>query len=88
VRTAYERTFGDGFRTALTVPAVRKARQAIGRVIRGPEETGVRVLLDERYARDSWDSVRDLIPDHEGFSPVSPDMLSLGLERFWDGIEE
>ncbi len=87
VRTAYEDAFGDGFRYALTVPAVRKARQAVGRVIRGPEETGVRVLLDERYARDSWDSVRDLVPDHEGFRAVSPDMLSLGLERFWDTVE-
>jgi DNA excision repair protein ERCC-2 len=87
VQTAYERVFGDGFRCALTVPAVRKARQAVGRVIRGPEETGVRVLVDERYARDSWDSVRGLIPDHEGFRPVSPDMLSLGLERFWDRVE-
>jgi len=84
VRTAYDRTFGDGFTTALLVPAVRKARQAVGRVIRGPEERGVRVLLDERYARASWDSVRPLLPEREEFQPVSPDMLGLGLERFWD----
>jgi DNA excision repair protein ERCC-2 len=85
VRTAYDRVFGDGFRYALTVPAVRKARQAVGRVIRGPEERGVRVLLDERYARDSWDSVRDLLPpgEREEFQPVSPDMLAFGLDRFW-----
>jgi DNA excision repair protein ERCC-2 len=87
VRAAYDREFGDGFRYALLVPAVRKARQAIGRVIRGPEEVGVRVLVDGRYARDSWDSVRDLLPpaEREAFQPVSPDMLSLGLDRFWDG---
>ena len=84
VRTAYDDAFGDGFETALTVPAVRKARQAVGRVIRGPEEVGVRVLLDERYARDSWDSVREYLgPEREEFQPVSPDMLSIGLERFW-----
>ena len=84
VQTAYDRAFGDGFRYALTVPAVRKARQAVGRVIRGPEEVGVRVLLDERYARDSWDSVRDLLPpeEREEFQPVSPDMLSFGLDQF------
>jgi DNA excision repair protein ERCC-2 len=77
-----------GFETAITVPAVRKARQAIGRVIRGPEEVGVRVLLDERYARESWDSVREYLgPDREEFQPVSPDMLSLGLERFWSEHE-
>ena len=97
VRTAYDRRFGDptasgpgassgaGFRTALLVPAVRKARQAVGRVIRGPEEVGVRVLLDERYASDSWDSVRDLLgPDREEFRPVGPEMLGFALDRFWD----
>jgi DNA excision repair protein ERCC-2 len=42
------------------------------------------VLLDERYARASWDSVRPLLPEREEFQPVSPDMLGLGLERFWD----
>ncbi|ADJ15392.1 ATP-dependent DNA helicase [Halalkalicoccus jeotgali] len=85
VRTAYNRAFGDGFEYALTVPAVRKARQAIGRVIRGPEEVGVRVLLDARYARESWDGVRKHFPDseREEFQPVSSDMLGFGLERFW-----
>ncbi|WP_345786259.1 ATP-dependent DNA helicase [Halolamina sp.] len=86
VRTAYDREFGDGFETALTVPAVRKARQAIGRVIRGPEEVGVRALVDARYARDSWNSVREFLPESEQaeFSPVSPDMLEFGVERFWE----
>jgi DNA excision repair protein ERCC-2 len=83
LRTAYDRRFGDGFEYALTVPAVRKARQAVGRVIRGPDEVGVRVLLDERYARETWNSVREYLgPDREEFQPVSPDMLSLGLDRF------
>jgi DNA excision repair protein ERCC-2 len=86
VRTAYDRRFGDGFRTALLTPAVRKARQAVGRVIRGPGEVGVRVLLDERYASDAWDSVGDLLgPDREEFRPVGPEMLSFALERFWEG---
>jgi DNA excision repair protein ERCC-2 len=86
VRTAYDRAFGDGFETALLVPAVRKARQAIGRVIRGSDERGVRVFVDERYARDGWDSVREYLPpeEREAFTPVSPDMLSYGLGQFWD----
>ena len=85
VRTAYDRAFGDGFRYALAVPAVRKARQAVGRVIRGPDECGVRVLCDERYARESWDSVRGLLgeAEREEFDAVSPDMFEFGLERFW-----
>ncbi|SNR29995.1 ATP-dependent DNA helicase [Halorubrum vacuolatum] len=84
VITAYDRRFEDGFETALTVPAVRKARQAIGRVIRGREERGVRALLDARYARESWNGVRGYLPEHEReeFTPVSPDMLEVALDRF------
>ncbi len=81
VRRAYDEEFGDGFVYALTIPAVRKARQAVGRVIRSPEDVGVRVLLDERYARDSWDSVRQYLPDDGEFQSVSPDMLDVGLDR-------
>ena len=89
VRTAYDREFGEGFETALTVPAVRKARQAIGRVIRGPEEVGVRCLVDARYARESWNGVREYFPEYEReeFRPVSSDMLRFGLERFWSDRE-
>jgi len=87
VVTAYDRAFGSGFETALTVPAVRKARQAVGRVIRGPDERGVRVFVDARYARDRWNGVREYFPEweREEFQPVSPDMLPLGLDRFGDG---
>jgi DNA excision repair protein ERCC-2 len=84
VVAAYDRTFDDGFETALTVPAVRKARQAIGRVIRGPDECGVRVLVDRRYARDVWNGVREHFPEWERseFTSVSPDMLDVALDRF------
>ena len=90
VQTAYDRRFGDGFETALLVPAVRKARQAIGRVIRGPQEVGVRAFVDARYARDSWDSVRPYFPsvERDEFRPVSADMLSYGLEQFWEQAED
>ena len=88
VRRAYDEAFGDGFAYALTVPAVRKARQAVGRVIRSPEDVGVRVLCDERYARDSWDSVRGYLPEDSEYQPVSPDMLGLGLERFRARVDD
>ena len=95
VRTAYDRRFGSdgaggrsGFETALTVPAVRKARQAIGRVIRGPEEVGIRAFVDARYARESWDGVRGYLPPAERaeFDPVSTDLLSYGVEQFWSAV--
>src|SRR5699024_4849544 len=67
IRTAYEREFGNhnGFDFAFTVPAVRKARQALGRVIRGADETGIRVAADRRYASSrNWDDVREFLPEY------------------------
>jgi DNA excision repair protein ERCC-2 len=87
VMNAYDRELdGEGFRYAVQVPAVRKARQAFGRVLRGHDEVGTRLLLDERYAPDAPRSVADALApgEREEFRTVSPDMLELALERFWD----
>ena len=80
IRTAYEREFGkhNGFDFAFTVPAVRKARQALGRVIRGADETGVRVAADRRYASPhNWDDVREYLPEYEqnDYEPTQPETL-------------
>jgi DNA excision repair protein ERCC-2 len=88
IKTAYKREFGndDGFDFAFTVPAVRKARQALGRVIRGHEEAGVRVAVDRRYASDSeWDDVREYLPPYErdDYAPTNPESLGQQLESFW-----
>lgn len=87
VVNAYEEAFGSGFEAAVQVPAVRKSRQAFGRVLRGHDEVGVRLLLDERYRPDAPRSVEGLLGDRERaeFSAVSPDMLELALDRFWEG---
>lgn len=91
VTTAYDGVFGSdaGFEAAVQVPAVRKARQAFGRVLRGHDETGVRLLLDGRYLPDAPRSVEDLLGERERaeFSAVSPDMLELALDRFWEERE-
>lgn len=88
IQTAYETEFGEsrGFELAFTVPAVRKARQALGRVIRGEEEVGVRILADERYATSgTWNSVREMLPDHERaeFQPAGTMLYADHLETFW-----
>jgi DNA excision repair protein ERCC-2 len=89
VRGAYDAVLAgegrSGFEMAVAVPAVRKARQAIGRVIRGPDERGVRVFLDERYLQRGSRGVGDLLSEQE-FSElqrVGPEMLDYAFERFW-----
>ncbi|PSQ46341.1 ATP-dependent DNA helicase [Halobacteriales archaeon SW_12_67_38] len=91
VRRAYGAAFGEdkAFEYALTVPAVRRARQAIGRVIRGPEEVGIRAFLDERYPPDAPRSVHEYLPaeEREEWTTMTPMFLDSQLAAFWNDRE-
>lgn len=86
MQSAYENQFGGaGFAYGLTVPAVRKARQAFGRVIRGDEDVGVRVLADTRYTSEG--AVRGFLSDTD--QDEFEDMSSVNafyeeLQSFWE----
>jgi DNA excision repair protein ERCC-2 len=88
VRRAYGDAFGEdrAFEYALTVPAVRRARQAIGRVIRGTEEVGVRALVGRRWCPNERHSVFEALPAEERaeFRRMRPDFLADQLDAFWD----
>ena len=49
VRACYQRHFGDGFAYACRIPGMQKVLQAAGRVIRSEADSGMVMLLDERY---------------------------------------
>ena len=87
VRHAYGDRFGrdNAFDYALTVPAVRQVRQAIGRVLRGPEEHGVRILVGERYLPDKPRSVASFFSEQERteFRRLTPEYLGGQFEQFW-----
>ncbi len=88
VRRAYGEAFGSehAFEYALTVPAVRRARQAIGRVIRGADEVGVRALVGRRYVPGARHSVHEHLAagEREEFVRMTTEFLGPQLERFWD----
>lgn len=92
IKAAYIDEFGrsNGFDYAFTVPAVRKARQAIGRVIRDDNECGVRVLADERYCKSygEWDSVYEYLASYEKeeFEGIEPGELKGKVRRFWNAV--
>ncbi|WP_254280161.1 ATP-dependent DNA helicase [Haloarcula marina] len=89
VQRAYGDAFGEenAFEYALTVPAVRRSRQAIGRVIRGTEEVGVRAFVGRRYTPDGRHSVYRFLPEgeREEFKRMTTDFLAGQLDLFWDG---
>jgi len=91
VQRAYGETFGEenAFEYALTVPAVRRARQAIGRVIRGADEVGVRAFVGRRYTPDGRHSVYRFLPggEREEFTRMTPEFLADQLSAFWRNRE-
>lgn len=88
VQHAYGERFGaeNSFTYALTIPAVRQVRQALGRVIRGPDERGVRIVVGERFVPNALHSVYEYFPQTERneFVRMKPDFLNSQFGTFWD----
>ncbi|MGN0707302.1 MAG: ATP-dependent DNA helicase [Faecalibacterium sp.] len=82
LRRYYEETAGWGFDYAYRFPGMNKVLQAAGRVIRTPQDRGVVLLLDDRFARPEY---ARLFPGHWAhlrFLPGS-DALERALKGFW-----
>ena len=78
---------GEGYAYAYTYPGMNRVLQAAGRVIRRPEDFGVVVLLDDRYAEEPY---LHLYPEHwEQISSVgdAPSLYEY-LAAFWEGTKE
>jgi DNA excision repair protein ERCC-2 len=54
MRGYYQRNFGAGFEYAYTIPAMAKAIQSAGRVIRSETDRGIIVLMDNRFLESSY----------------------------------
>lgn len=74
----YEEKMGKGWTYGYIYPAITRAVQAAGRVIRSEEDRGVIVLLDERY---SWKNYFRVLP--RDWDPVITEDPVPYIERFW-----
>lgn len=76
----YETRFKKGWHYGYIYPAMGKAIQAAGRVIRTPTDVGTIVFLDKRYA---WTNYRDCLPPTQTFvtTPTPAD----AIKQFWKG---
>ena len=91
VEEAYDRSYGDrddaGWRYAVEIPTIRKTRQALGRVVRGPEDFGVRILADKRYTGADMGrySVRETFPPEERAEliDVAPEKVKYAMLNFF-----
>jgi len=94
VQDAYNRAYSDqrrlrdaGWAYAVEIPTVRKTRQALGRVIRSPEDFGVRILADRRYTDADMGkySVRGSFPveEREELVDINPEKLKFAMLNFY-----
>ena len=98
VKDAYDIAFGDrdpnaGWRYAVEIPTIRKTRQALGRVLRSPDDYGARILLDRRYTIDATMemgkyAVRGTFPpeEREEMIDLQPDRLKFALLNFYSDL--
>jgi DNA excision repair protein ERCC-2 len=97
VQDAYDRVYDGreaaGWRYAVEIPTIRKTRQALGRVIRSPDDFGVRVLLDKRYTRAARDmgkyGVRDAFPleERDELIDVAPEKVKFAMLNFYADLD-
>ncbi len=66
MRARLQSLLGDGWRCTYLYPGLQKVAQAAGRVIRTPEDQGLIVLMDDRFAQPD---VAALLP---GWWPAAP----------------
>jgi DNA excision repair protein ERCC-2 len=83
MREYYEKIFSAGFDYAYTYPAMAKAIQSAGRVIRTEADKGIIVLMDSRFLDQSYS--KSMPGDWFESSPqelVSTQIIK-DLENFW-----
>lgn len=93
VESAYKAEFGHGWDYAIGIPTIRKVRQAMGRVIRSPDDYGARILLDLRYVPlNSLGkySVFYKFPKEERVEIVGigRDFIKQALIKFFNGVND
>jgi DNA excision repair protein ERCC-2 len=84
MRGYYQRRYGAGFDYAYAFPAMAKAVQAAGRVIRSESDRGLIILMDSRFVQPSYahSMPADWFESHSG-ELVSSSILKDILE-FWN----
>jgi DNA excision repair protein ERCC-2 len=88
MRKYYQRMYGAGFDYAYTIPAMAKAIQAAGRVIRSETDRGLIVLMDSRFTEPGYSRAMPA----DWFDTDVTELLSSGILKevadFWGANSE
>lgn len=84
LKRKYDEEGYNGFDYAYRYPGMNKVLQAAGRVIRTEEDTGVVMLLDERFLQQSY--IKLFPREWNNARQVSVNNARAEITRFWDSI--
>jgi DNA excision repair protein ERCC-2 len=96
VQNAYDTKFGQkkGWEYGVLHPTIRRIRQANGRVVRSPDDYGMRILIDHRYTLESVQDMKRYsiymqFPEDERreFHDIKPDKVKFSMMNFFTDIK-
>jgi DNA excision repair protein ERCC-2 len=83
MRAYYQRQYGAGFEYAYTIPAMAKAIQAAGRVIRSETDRGLIVLMDNRFMDTSYSRSMPVDWFDSDVTELVSDSILKEVAEFW-----
>ena len=83
MRAYYQRHYGAGFEYAYTIPAMAKAIQSAGRVIRSETDRGIVVLMDNRFLEPEYSGSMPSDWFHSTASELVSGSILADLAAFW-----
>lgn len=83
MREYYQRKYGAGFDYAYTIPAMAKAVQAAGRVIRSETDRGLIVLMDRRFLEPSYSQSMPVDWFESDVTELVSDSILSEVSDFW-----
>jgi len=83
MREYYQRKYGAGFDYAYTIPAMAKAVQAAGRVIRSETDKGLIILMDRRFLEPSYSQSMPVDWFESDVTELVSDSILSEVSDFW-----
>jgi DNA excision repair protein ERCC-2 len=84
MRVYYQRKYGAGFDYAYTIPAMAKAIQAAGRVIRSETDRGIIILMDGRFLEPGYSQAMPEDWFESDVAELVSDRILSDVAEFWE----
>jgi len=84
MRSYYQRRYGAGFDYACVIPAMARAVQAAGRIIRSETDRGVIVLMDDRFLEPAYSRAMPADWFETDVKELVSDAILRDVAAFWE----